>query len=86
MKTIFSMECASVMLLILALACAIATFVETAYGTEVAWAMVYSTAWFGALMVLLGINLTYNIYRYRMIKLRTLPALIFHASFLCMLV
>lgn len=74
------------MLLILALACAIATFVETAYGTEVAWAMIYSTAWFGALMVLLGINLTYNIYRYRMIKLRTLPALIFHASFLFMLV
>ena len=85
MKTFFSMECASVMLLILALACAIATFIETAYGTEVAWAMVYSTAWFGALMVLLGINLTYNIYRYRMIKLRTLPALIFHASFLFML-
>ena len=86
MKTFLSMECASVMLLLLALACAIATFVETAYGTEVAWAMVYGAPWFGALMVFLGANLAYNIYRYRMIKLRTLPALIFHASFLFMLV
>ena len=85
MKTFLSMECASAMLLILALSCAIATFVETAYSTEVAWAMVYAAPWFGALMVLLGINLAYNIYRYRMIKLRTLPALIFHASFLFML-
>ena len=85
MKSIFSMESASIMLALLAIACAVATFVETAFGTPVAWASVYNAWWFGLIMLLLGLNLAYNIYRYRLGDIKKLPTFIFHLSFLFIL-
>ena len=48
--------------------------------------MVYGTAWFGLIHLILGINLLYNIFAYRLITLKKLPVLIFHVSFLFILV
>ena len=56
MKYFLSIGAASFWLLVFAVACAVATIIETVYSTEIAWAMVYNTLWFGAIMVLLGIN------------------------------
>ena len=85
MKYFLSIGCASLLLLIFAIACGVATIIETVYSTEVAWAMVYNTLWFGAIMVLLGINLAYNIFKYNLIKIKKLPAFLFHFSFLFIL-
>ena len=85
MKYFLSIGCASLLLLIFAVACGVATIIETVYSTEVAWAMVYNTLWFGAIMVLLGINLAYNIVKYNLIKIKKIPAFLFHFSFLFIL-
>ncbi|WP_297192035.1 cytochrome c biogenesis protein CcsA [uncultured Campylobacter sp.] len=74
-----------VLFLIFAFACAIATFIESAYGTPTAWAMVYSTLWFGFIQLLLGINLVCAIFRYKMINKNKIPMLLFHISFLFIL-
>ena len=82
---LISMKTMVVLTLIFAAACAIATFVENDHGTETAWAIVYGTRWFEVLMVLLAINLTGNIFRFKLYKKSKLPALIFHAGFLVIL-
>ncbi len=74
-----------VLTLIFAAACAIATFIENDYGTETAWAVVYGTRWFEILMVLLSINLIGNIFRFKLYKKDKIPALLFHAGFLVIL-
>ncbi|MBP5779572.1 MAG: cytochrome c biogenesis protein ResB, partial [Campylobacter sp.] len=85
MKYFLSIGAASFWLLVFAVACAVATIIETVYNTEVAWAMVYNTLWFGGIMVLLGINLAYNIVKYNLIKIKKIPAFLFHFSFLFIL-
>ncbi len=81
----FSMTSALILLLLFAIASGLATFIETYYDTKSAWAAVYGAGWFAAIQLLLGINLAYNIYRYRLIDSKKLPVFIFHLSFLFML-
>jgi len=64
---------------------AIATFVESDFGTQTAWAMIYGTLWFGAIQLLLGINLAYNIFKYKLYKKNKIHAFIFHVGFLFIL-
>ncbi len=80
------MGAAIALFLIFAVACGVATFIESAHGTETAWALVYGTAWFGFVQLLLGLNLLYNLFKFKLFTLKKLPALVFHASFLFMLV
>ncbi len=84
-KLFLSMESAFVLFLLFAAASGIATFIENDFGTETAWGIVYGTLWFGAIQLLLGINLTYNIFRYKLYKKDKLPILIFHIGFLFIL-
>jgi cytochrome c-type biogenesis protein CcsB len=83
---LISMKTMIVLTLIFAAACAIATFIENDHGTETAWAVVYGTRWFEVIMVLLAINLTGNIFRYKLFKKEKLPSLLFHAGFLVILI
>lgn len=84
-KAIFSMPLMAFMLIIFALSCAIATFIENDFGTETAWAVVYSSWWFEFVQVFLGATLAYNIIRFKMYKKDKLPALMFHISLLFIL-
>ena len=52
-----SMPFMGVLMVILIVVLAMATFVESAYSTQIAWAVVYGTHWFEVLMLLIGINL-----------------------------
>ena len=79
------MESAFILFLIFAASSGVATFIENDYGTETAWGVVYGTLWFGAIQLLLGINLTYNIFRYKLYKKDKLPVFIFHVGFLFIL-
>ena len=85
-KLFFSMGSAVVFFLIFGVASGAATIIESMYNTQTAWALVYGAGWFALIQLILGVNLVYNIYEYRLFKLKKLPVLIFHLSFLFILV
>ncbi|HFU5770140.1 TPA: cytochrome c biogenesis protein CcsA [Campylobacter jejuni] len=85
-KSIGDLRVSVVLFLLFALFCALATFIESAYGTPTAWAMVYDTFWFEYIQLLLGINLLCGMFRYKMFGLKKFPLMIFHISFLFILV
>lgn len=85
-STLFGISSAAILFIIFAVACAVATIIETVVNTDAAWAYVYETGWFGAIMVLLGLNLIYNIYKYGLAKIKKLPAFLFHISFIFILI
>ncbi|HFZ5135801.1 TPA: cytochrome c biogenesis protein CcsA [Campylobacter jejuni] len=85
-KSIGDLRVSVVLFLLFALFCALATFIESAYGTPTAWAMVYDAFWFEYIQLLLGINLLCGMFRYKMFGLKKLPLMIFHISFLFILV
>ncbi|EHZ4375890.1 cytochrome c biogenesis protein CcsA [Campylobacter jejuni] len=85
-KSIGDLRVSVVLFLLFALFCALATFIESAYGTPTTWAMVYDTFWFEYIQLLLGINLLCGMFRYKMFGLKKLPLMIFHISFLFILV
>lgn len=85
-KTLFSMQLSAILLTILAVASGVATFIENDYGNEAARAVVYNAIWFELVFFLLGINLVGSIYRYRMWKLDKFFILLFHVSFIIILI
>lgn len=80
------MGSAITMLLIYAVSCGTATIIENNYDTPTAWSAVYGATWFALLQLLLGINLLYNIFRYKLITLKKLPSFLFHFSFIIILI
>jgi cytochrome c-type biogenesis protein CcsB len=85
LKAFFSMWFMAVLLIVFALSCATATFIENDFGTESAWAVVYATKWFEIIQLFLAFNLIYNILHFKLYKKEKLPAFIFHISFLFIL-
>ncbi len=74
------------LLIILAASMGIATFVENDFGTNAAKATIYNTWWFEFLFVLLAINLLLNILKPYMYKKGKVAVLLFHLSFLIIIV
>ncbi|TKX34380.1 cytochrome c biogenesis protein [Campylobacter taeniopygiae] len=85
-KSVGDLRISIILFLIFALFCALATFIESSYGTPTAWAMIYDAFWFEYIQLLLGINLLCGMFRYKMFNLKKLPLMIFHLSFLFILV
>ena len=71
--------------LTLAFAMAIATFIESSYGTPAARSLVYNTWWFEALWALFALNLLNNLFKYRLLTKRRFTMGLFHVAFLVML-
>ena len=71
--------------LALAFSMAIATFVESSYGTPTARAVVYNTRWFELLWGLFALNLVNNLIRYRFFTTKRFTLGLFHISFLVMI-
>lgn len=90
MKTILgiigSMKTMAILMLIFAVASGYATFIENDYGTMTAQAVVYKARWFEVLLIVLAINLVLNIVRFKMIQKKKILVLLFHVSFLVILV
>lgn len=74
------------LLFVFAAASGIATFVENDYGTETSWGFVYGAKWFELIQILLGVGIVANIARFRLYTLKKMPAFVFHAAFLLILV
>ena len=85
-KAFFSIKSAIIMMLLFAASIGIATFIENDYGTQTAWALVYTAKWFEILMVLLGLNLLYNIFRFRLFRREKFFTGLFHLAFLIILI
>lgn len=69
-----------------AIAMGVATFIENDYGTQTSKALVYNTWWFELIMVFFVINFFGNIFRYRLYKKEKWSVLLFHVSFLLILI
>ena len=81
-----SMKMMAVLMLIFAVASGYATFIENDYGTMTAQAVVYKADWFEVLLIVLAVNLVINIIRFKMIQKKKFLILLFHASFIVILV
>ncbi len=86
LKVLFSMELMGLLVIAFAVSAGVATFIENDFGTPAAKAVVYNATWFEILLVLLGVNLVANIFRYKMYRREKLTIFIFHISFIVILI
>lgn len=75
----------SFLFLAVGFAMAIATFVESSYGTPVARALIYDTWWFDLLWALFALNLVNNLFKYKLLTKKRFTLGLFHVSFLVIL-
>jgi cytochrome c-type biogenesis protein CcsB len=85
LSAFFSIGFTVILFVIFALSGALATIIEAVYNVDAAWEWVYGANWFGCIQLLLGINLGFNIYRYKLYRLKKFPLFLFHLSFLFIL-
>ena len=90
MKNIFnflySTRLTAILFILFATAMGIATFIENDFGTQTSKALVYNAWWFEAIMVFFIINFFGNIFRYRLYKKEKWAVLMFHLSFLFIII
>lgn len=80
------MPFAGILLVLLIVSMAIATFIESSLGTETAWAVIYDAWWFELLFALVIVNLAGNIVQYKLYRKGKLTLLVFHAAFIFIIV
>lgn len=73
-----------ILFVVLAIAMAVATFVENDFGADTARAVVYGTRWFELIFLLLVVNLTGQIVIFRLYRKEKLTVMIFHLAFIVM--
>ena len=74
-----------ILLILIGLAMASATFIEDKYDTVTARVLVYDTRWFEFLFLLLIINLIGHIQAYKLLSWKRLGGLMFHLAFVVMI-
>lgn len=85
-RILFSPRLMAVLFLVMAVAMAFGTFIESWYSTETARIWIYNAWWFEAIMVFFVINFIGNIRRYDLLKWSKWPVLVLHLSFILILV
>ena len=83
---LLSSKATIIFLIILAVAMAIATFIEDRYDTITAKMLIYNTRWFEILFILLVINLIGHIKTYNLLSFKKIGGLIFHLAFIVMII
>ena len=83
---LFSFPFMGFLLLILAFSMAIATFVESSYGTEAAQGLIYKSIWFSLILFLLAVNLMVNFIRHKMYSRQRIAMGLFHISFIIIVI
>ena len=84
-RQFFSMRMMAVGMFIFFIAIGAATFVESIYDIQTAKRVIYNAKWFEILLGYLGINLIANIFTYRLAQRKQWASLIFHLSFIIIL-
>jgi cytochrome c-type biogenesis protein CcsB len=85
-RAFFSMRMMTMAMFIFLSAIGAATFIESAYDIQTAKIMIYNALWFELLLVYLGLNLIANIFRYNMFQREKIAMLMFHISFIVILI
>ena len=83
---LFSTKLTAVLLFIFAFAIGLATFIENDYGTPASKAIIFNTKWFEVLMVLMAINFSGNIFKYKLYRKEKLAILMFHLAFVIVII
>ena len=83
---LYSTRLTAMLFILFATAMGIATFIENDFGTQTSKALVYNAWWFEAIMVFFIINFFGNIFRYRLYKKEKWAVLMFHLSFLLIII
>jgi cytochrome c-type biogenesis protein CcsB len=83
---LYSTRLTAMLFILFATAMGIATFIENDFGTQTSKALVYNAWWFEAIMVFFVINFFGNIFRYRLYKKEKWAVLMFHLSFLLIII
>lgn len=83
---LFSTRLMAVLFLVFALAMAVGTFIEDSHSTAYARIYVYNAKWFEFIMLLLAINFLGNIKKYELWRKEKWLTLIFHLSFILLIV
>ena len=86
LSLIYSTRLTAILFLVFATSMAVATFIENDYGTETAMALVYSSWWFEGIMLFFVLNFFGNIFKYRLYKKDKWVDLVFHSSFILILI
>ncbi len=85
LNRLFSTSAAGLYIFLFGVALALATFIENDFGTSSAQKLIFKARWFELLLLLFGISVIVNIFRFRLIKQRKWATLSFHASFIIIL-
>ena len=83
---LFSTSAAGLYILLFAISIGVATFIENDFGTSSAQKLIFKSRWFELLLVLFGITLIVNIFRFRMIQNKKWALLTFHTAFIIVLI
>jgi len=86
LNQLFSMQVMGVLVMLLAFAMAVATFIEDSSGTIAAKALVYNAWWFELAILITFISILLNIFRFKLYRLNKLPVFLFHFSFLVIII
>jgi len=84
LRFLFTPAMMGILFIVLAAAMAVATFIENDFGQAASRAAVYNTRWFELLFLLLVVNLSGQIYLFRLWRREKLTVLVFHAAFIVM--
>lgn len=85
LNLITSTRFAGIYLLLFAIAIGTATFVENDFGTSSAQDIIFRSWWFELLLVLFGITIAVNVWRFKMVKQKKWATICFHLSILIIL-
>ncbi len=83
---LFSTRLTAILFLVFAASMGIATFIENDYGTQSSKALVYNTWWFELIMLVFVVNFIGNIFKYRLFRKEKWSVLLFHLSFILILI
>lgn len=81
----FNTKAAGLYLIFFAAAIGTATFIENDFGTSAAQKVIFRSWWFELLLLLFGITVIVNIFRFRMVQQRKWPLLVFHSAIIVIL-
>ena len=85
-NSFFSIPAALLLMSFFGISIAVATFIENDYGTIAARALIFNSWWLELSLCLLVIIFIYNIPKYRLYKMKKLPVLFLHLSFILIIV
>lgn len=83
---LFSSWFMGVLFILFAVSMAFATFIENDYGQMAAREVVYNAKWFEGIFLLMIINFTGHIFRYKLYRWNKIPQMMFHVAFILIIV